>query len=80
MEQLKDIGSNSILALSMGGVVYFIGIILQFNDLIVLLLQIMFGIAYYIIISMLTKNESYIFVRDMILNQIKNKSHIVVQN
>ena len=80
MEQLKDIGSNSILALSMGGVVYFMGIILQFNDLIVLLLQIMFGIAYYIIISMLTKNESYIFVRDMILNQIKNKSHIVVQN
>lgn len=80
MEQLKDVGSNSILALSMGGVVYFMGIILQFNDLIVLLLQIMFGIAYYIIISMLTKNESYIFVRDMILNQIKNKSHIVVQS
>lgn len=53
---------NTLLALIMGGITWAIGIIIPFNMLITLLLQIIVGVFVYIILSVLTRNSSFKYV------------------
>lgn len=68
IEQFKDVALNLIQASVMALVVYFIGT-LFINIFIALTLQIIIGIALYISMSFLFKNESF----DYVLNTIKEK-------
>lgn len=65
-EQIKDIIPNFFVSLFMGGVVYMISKI-PISMHIILLLQIIVGVAFYLAVSVIVKNESFEYV----LNTIK---------
>ena len=60
-EVCTDFLINTSLSLFMGIVVWGIGLVLPFSQIIVLIVQIMVGIVLYILISIITKNSSYIY-------------------
>ena len=64
LEQLKDIIPAILLAVFMGGCVYFVG---WFNlpDIITLCLQVVVGVVIYVGISWLFKFESFYYVLDI---------------
>ena len=72
-EQLMDISVNAILASSMAVFVYILGIVLPFNDLITIIVQVITGAFLYIFISHITKNESYLFIKNTIWEFIQQK-------
>ena len=69
-EQLLDTFPVILMSSVMGGVVYFIGTI-SINVWILLMLQIISGAAIYLGLSMITNNEAYSYVRNMIRQKIK---------
>lgn len=69
-QQVKDILPSFFLALSMGVIVYFIGVILPFSYPIKLIIQIIFGAIFVLVISEATKFKDYIFVKELIVEKI----------
>lgn len=59
--QFLDIAKSGVLACIMGIVVYGISFI-PFRPIITLCLQVVIGVAFYLIFSKLTKNESFIYI------------------
>jgi len=69
-QQVKDILPSFFLALSMGVIVYFIGVILPFSYPIKFIIQIIFGAIFVLVISEATKFKDYIFVKELIVEKI----------
>lgn len=67
LEQIKDILPALLLSLFMGGIVYCISFI-PLPDIVILLLQIVVGIAVYVIASIVLRIESFYFI----INTIKS--------
>lgn len=61
IDQIKDILPNIVIALIMGGFVYFISY-LNLSILVSLVVQILSGGIIYLILSILTKNDSFIYL------------------
>ena len=61
IDQIKDILPNIVIALIMGGFVYFISY-LDLSILVSLVVQILSGGIIYLILSILTKNDSFIYL------------------
>ncbi len=61
IDQIKDILPNIVMALIMGGFVYFISY-LNLPSLVSLVVQILSGGIIYLILSILTKNDSFIYL------------------
>ena len=72
-EQLMDILPNAILAFVMAGLVYMIGMLLPFADIITIVIQIVFGAVFYISVSHFWKNENYKFIKDTVTEFIRQK-------
>ncbi len=72
-EQLKDISINALLAASMAGIVYVLGHLSPFNNFVTIIIQLFIGTIFYLSVSHLTKNESYLFIKDMIVEYIHTK-------
>ena len=73
-EQVMDIGSSLIISLVMGIIVYVVGTI-PINKFLLLTIQVLFGATIYFILSVITKNDSYDYVKTKLLNtliKIKN--------
>lgn len=61
IDQIKDILPNILMSLIMGGFVYFISY-LHLSVLVSLMIQILLGGIIYLILSILTKNDSFIYL------------------
>ena len=61
IDQIKDIFPNILMSLIMGGFVYFISY-LHSSVLVSLMIQILLGGIIYLILSILTKNDSFIYL------------------
>lgn len=72
-EQIKDVGLNFMLSFSMACVVYVVGKILPFNDIISLIIQITIGAVTYITLSIITRNESFFFIKDTVIQLLRSK-------
>ena len=71
MAQLMDIGRNAVLAVFMGIIVYYIGL-LPISAFPMLIAQVVLGVGFYIGVSIITKNESYYYALT-IIRQAFNK-------
>lgn len=71
-DQYKDIMLSALPAILMGVAVYFIGFI-EMNYIILMFIQVFAGVIIYWILSALLKNQSYVFIKDSLLNKIKNR-------
>lgn len=65
-EQLKDVISSILLALAMGAFVWGIGMLLPFPLIVTMLVQIVSGAVFYVAGSILTKNDSFKYLYDML--------------
>ena len=61
--QLKDVVENVLLSFIMVIVVVLLGRLLPFSDMTIIGIQIIIGIATYILSSILMKNESYLYLK-----------------
>lgn len=61
IDQIKDILPNIVMALIMGGFVYFISY-LNLSNLVSLILQIALGGIIYLVLSIFTRNDSFIYL------------------
>lgn len=68
--QMKDIMPNLALSLIMGVLVYLGGAFIP-NAVLKLILQILFGAAIYVVLSVITRNESFQYMLTMIQNRIR---------
>ena len=71
-EQIKDILPNLVIALIMGVLIYFIQYI-GLNDWLTLLVQLIVGGLIYLLLSIVTQNTSFIYIKD---NFFKKYIHI----
>lgn len=71
--QIKDLLPNLLSAIVMGLAVYFVGK-LRINEILLLILQILFGGAVYILLSILTKNKCFWYIY---LNVLKRKDKVI---
>ena len=71
-DQIKDILPNLIIALIMGLLIYFVQFI-GLKDWLTLIIQILAGGLIYLLLSILTKNSSFIYIKD---NFLKKYIHI----
>ncbi len=66
------------LVMMIPSIIMFIGIyflrFIQINKVIILILQIIMGVAIYIVFSILTKNECYLYLLNIIKNKIKKNN------
>lgn len=74
-EQIKDILPNLLLASIMGGTVLVINE-LAFSPVMVLLIQLLVGAILYVVLSVITKNENFVYVLNMIKMIIRGKQSI----
>ena len=72
-EQMKDILSAVLLSVTMGVCVYFIGL-LNFPVLPMMIIQIVSGGIIYLLLSMLFKIESFVYIRETIINILKRNN------
>ena len=72
-EVCKDFISNILMSAIMGGFVYFIGELLRFPALLIVLIQIISGVVIYIILSIFIKSQSYYEVLNIITELINSK-------
>lgn len=72
LEQIKDILPNLIISILMGLFVYFVGKI-NANILFVLVIQIVVGGLIYVLLSYITKNDSFNYLISTIKTKIKQK-------
>lgn len=71
-EQLSDVVPNFIISLLMGVIVYFI-YFLHLRPFLTLIVQVVSGFTIYVFFSLLLKNESYIYIKEYVLQKIRNK-------
>ena len=69
-QQLKEILPNFINCLIMGACVYAVEFI-QLSNLVTLIIQIIVGIISYILLSIATKSESYYYLKNIIISNLK---------
>ena len=69
--QIKDISPSFILSLCMGIIVYSVFLFLNTNPIVTLILQLLLGILVVIIFSGFMRIKEYIFLREVILDQIQ---------
>ena len=72
VEQMKDILPSIVMSTIMGTIVFFLGRLPPFSDLLTLVIQIIAGISIYVLLSLLTKNTEIKFLLNLIL---KRKHH-----
>ena len=72
IDQIKDIMPQIILSIVMGGVVYSIQFI-SLNQLVILILQIIVGMNFYIIGSVFFHVDSFKYIQNIIKNYMKRK-------
>lgn len=72
-EQLSDIAPSLIMSLIMAVLVYSIGQILPFADLAILLIQIITGCFVYIMMSYITHNNEFTYIRKLIVSKFNRK-------
>ena len=65
LEQLRDILPNLVMSLMMGACVYIINFV-HLSTLLTLILQIIFGALLYLLFSIITKNESFFYMIEII--------------
>ena len=68
IEQIRDIFPSFILSIIMGAVVYFIQL-LKYSDLLILILQILFGGIIFVILSFIFKNKSFLYLLSIVKNR-----------
>lgn len=73
-EQISDIGLTLVLSLIMGTCVYVIGLV-EFDKIVLLLIQILVGGIIYIVLSACTKNSSYVYIRDFIIRGLFKRKY-----
>lgn len=71
LEQFKDLGGNMLVALIVGLFVWLLLLLLPFNSLIVLLIQIITALFMYFVICKVLKIESYMYLSHLVVEQIK---------
>lgn len=71
-EQLKDISSSAIISTIMLVVVYMMNKI-KINIYVLLILQLLVGAGIYIGLAFITRNESLLYIKDMIKEKIKKR-------
>lgn len=71
-QQLLDVFPNVLLSLTMAVVVYALGR-LGMNNLLSVIVQVLVGMTLYVVASIIFKNESYHYVKDMVLEKFKRK-------
>lgn len=71
-QQVKDILPSFILALSMAAVVFFTGMLLPFDPVWNLMLQITAGAVYILFLCEAIKFKDYIFVKELVLEKVKS--------
>lgn len=72
IDQLKDMGNSLLLASIMGIGVYFIGKI-HLHMVILLIIQVISGCIIYIVLSIVTKNESFFYLLDILKHLFEQK-------
>lgn len=76
-EQISDILSAFLLSITMSIFVYFIGCFIigydNVSDFVVLIVQIIIGFTYYILMSKITRNESFVYL----INFVGGKIHAI---
>ncbi|NTW31095.1 MAG: lipopolysaccharide biosynthesis protein [Bacteroidetes bacterium] len=73
MEQINDIFPSFILAISMGILVFLFGLSINMSPIITLFAQIFIGGLFTIGIAELTKLDSYIYLKNILFDQIRKK-------
>lgn len=68
IEQIRDIIPSIFISSVMGVVIYLIQL-LEYNDILTIILQIFWGVVIYLILSYITKNESFFYL----INILKSK-------
>lgn len=68
-----DFGVNTIVASIMGLVVWEIGKILSFSNLIIIIIQVLCGFLTYLLLSILSSNPSFKYILNMVNEFIKSK-------
>lgn len=68
--QFRDLLPNLSISILMGIIVIMVGLI-RLNPFVSIIIQIITGILVYIILSLLTKNENFIYLKNMIISFIK---------
>lgn len=61
LEQIKDIIPSLFISVIMGGIIYLVKL-LKYNDLLTILFQILLGGIIYVVLSYISKNESFIYL------------------
>ena len=72
-EMCKDLLNNTIIAVIMGVIVWIVGDYLIINKILVLLIQVISGVIIYLLLSTLTKNESYKYILNILCEVVKKK-------
>lgn len=71
-EQLKDIVPSFIISVIMGLIVYWIGMTLPMNNIIILIIQFITGIIIYILLNKIIKNEELINIEILLKKILKD--------
>ena len=71
IEQIKDIFPSFFISVIMGGIIYFLHL-LKYSSLLVMILQIILGIIIFMVLSFISKNESFFYLIKILKNKIKN--------
>ncbi len=71
--QIRDLLPNILLVAMMGGITVLVGYLCTFGAIWKLLVQIIVGIASYILLAMLLKNDSFTYTKDLIVSFLKKK-------
>lgn len=71
-EQIKDIGPSILMSLFMAACVYCLSF-LSLNPILLLVLQVLTGAAIYIVLSIVTKNQEFRYLWDLIMSILKRK-------
>ena len=70
LNQIRDILPNILLAVFMGAIVYLVNF-MGFNSIITLIIQVPLGIVVYIVGSILTKNDSFLYLMEFVKSIMK---------
>lgn len=73
-EQLKDILPSLLLSLFMGILTWVIGYLTNFSDLVTLFIQVLLGVFIYCVGSVVSKNEAFNYVVNIIKSLIKRRN------
>ena len=72
-EVCADFMVNTLMAALMGILVWILGTILPFGNIINIIIQILVGIMVYLVLSIVTKNSSYQYTLNTVLEVVKRK-------